>query len=111
MLDDATLVLVAYGITARGARAAVDVLRDDGVPAGLLELQTLWPFPEELVGEVAQAAEAIVVPELNLGQLVLSVRAAAGATPVSQLNRADGSLLRPDEIAAAAHRALQMVPR
>jgi 2-oxoglutarate ferredoxin oxidoreductase subunit alpha len=105
-LEDATLVLLAYGITARGARAAVDVLRDEGLPAGLLELQTLWPFPDQLVGEVAQAAEAMVVPELNLGQLALSVRAAAGATPVWQLNRADGSLLRPDEIAAIARKAL-----
>lgn len=106
-LDDARLVVVAYGITARPARAAVDALRADGVPAGMLELQTLWPFPEQLVGEVAAAAEALVVPELNLGQLVHSVRAAAGATPVRQLNRADGSLFRPDEIAAEARSALE----
>lgn len=106
-LDDATLVLVAYGITARGARAAVDELRGEGVRAGLLELQTLWPFPEQLVREVTEGAEAVVVPELNLGQLVLSVRAAAGATPVAQLNRADGSLLRPAEIVAAARGALE----
>ena len=57
--------------------------------------------------EVTEGAEAVVVPELNLGQLVLSVRAAAGATPVAQLNRADGSLLRPAEIVAAARGALE----
>ena len=106
-LDDATLVFVAYGITARGARAAVDELRHEGVRAGLLELQTLWPFPEWLVREVTQAAEAVVVPELNLGQLVLSVRAAVGATRVVQLNRANGSLLRPAEIVAAARGAIE----
>ena len=53
----------------------------------------------------------VVVPELNLGQLVLSVRAAAGATPVVPLNRVDGTLLRPDEIAACAHSALERMAR
>jgi hypothetical protein len=54
-----------------------------------------------------------VIPELNLGQLVHQVRAAAGATPVHQLNRADGSLFRPDEIAAVGRSALEArtVPR
>lgn len=110
-LDDATLVFVAYGITARGARAAVDELRRQGVSAGLLELQTLWPFPEQVVREVTDAVDAVVVPELNLGQLVLSVRAAAGATPVVALNRVDGTLLRPDEMVASAHSALERMAR
>jgi 2-oxoglutarate/2-oxoacid ferredoxin oxidoreductase subunit alpha len=105
-LEDAELVFVAYGITARAARAAVDELRGAGVPAGLLELLTLWPFPETVVGEIAERADAVVVPELNLGQVALLVRAVAGDTPVVPLGRVDGSLLTPDDIGAAGRSAL-----
>jgi 2-oxoglutarate ferredoxin oxidoreductase subunit alpha len=100
--EDARHLILAYGITARAARAAVDRLRGDGIRAGLLELQTLWPFPERLVAELASRVEQLIVPELNLGQLVWPVRAAvAGAAPVRALNRADGRLFSPPEIAAA----------
>lgn len=105
-LQDAELVFVAYGVTARAARAAVHRLRDEGVRAGLLELLTLWPFPAELVGSVARAARAVVVPELNLGQVVLLVRAVAGTTPVLPLGRIDGALLEPHHIAATGRSAL-----
>jgi 2-oxoglutarate/2-oxoacid ferredoxin oxidoreductase subunit alpha len=107
-LEDAELVFVTYGITARAARAAVRSLREDGVRAGLLELLTLWPFPRELVGAVAHAARAVVVPELNLGQVVLLVRALAGTTPVVPLGRMDGVLLGPDDIAATGRSALAL---
>ena len=86
--------------------AAVDQLREDGVRAGALELMTLWPFPETLVEEAIRDADAIVVPELNLGQVALMVRAVSGAKPVVPLGRMDGSLLRPTEIAAAGREAL-----
>jgi 2-oxoglutarate ferredoxin oxidoreductase subunit alpha len=105
-LDDAELVFISYGITARAARSAVDQLREDGVRAGALELMTLWPFPETLVEEAIRDADAIVVPELNLGQVALMVRAVSGAKPVVPLGRMDGSLLRPTEIAAAGREAL-----
>jgi len=105
-LEDATLVFIAYGITARATRAAVDQLRADGVRAGLLELLTLWPFPEELVSAVMREAEAVVVPELNLGQVALLVRTASSGTPIVPLGRMNGSLLAPDEIATAGRTAL-----
>jgi 2-oxoglutarate ferredoxin oxidoreductase subunit alpha len=106
-LEDAELVFIAYGITARAARAAVEELRGDGIPAGLLELLTLWPFPEALVRTVAERTVAVVVPELNLGQVALLVRAVAGETPVVPVGRVDGSLLSPDQIAAAGNDALK----
>jgi 2-oxoglutarate ferredoxin oxidoreductase subunit alpha len=101
--EDAELVILAYGITARTAKAAVGQLRADGVRAGLVELQTLWPFPERLVARLAGETAVLLVPELNLGQLVLPVRAAAaGGARVVPLNRADGVLFSPEEIARAA---------
>lgn len=105
-LDDASLVFVAYGITARAARAAVDQLRDEGTAAGLLELLTLWPFPEVLVSAAARQADAVVVPELNLGQVALLVRARSGDTPTVPLGRVNGRLLQPGEIASAGREAL-----
>jgi 2-oxoglutarate ferredoxin oxidoreductase subunit alpha len=109
-LEDADVAILAYGITARAAAGAVDLLRAEGVRAGLLELQTLWPFPERLVAELAGQIEGLVVPELNLGQLVMPVRAAVnGATPVHHLGRADGSLFTPEEIGQAVHRAMDAV--
>jgi 2-oxoglutarate ferredoxin oxidoreductase subunit alpha len=100
-------VILAYGITARAAKAAIGQLRADGVRAGLVELQTLWPFPEHLVARLAGETAVLLVPELNLGQLVLPVRAAAaGGARVVPLNRADGVLFSPEDIARAAHLAM-----
>jgi 2-oxoglutarate ferredoxin oxidoreductase subunit alpha len=102
-LDDADVLIVAYGITSRSARAAVDLLRAEGPRVGLLELRTLWPFPEPLLARLCEGKRRVVVPEMNLGQLVLPVRAAvAGRAPVVSLTRADGGLFSPDEIARAA---------
>ncbi len=102
-LDDASLAIISYGITSRPAQSAVDHLRDDGVRAGLLSLKTLWPFPDHLVREVSERVERIIVPELNMGQLVREIeRAAAGRCEVIPVGRIDGHLLTPDQIAQAA---------
>ena len=104
-LDDAKWAIVAYGITARAARAAINVLRESGIQIGLLELITLWPFPEQTIYELAQSVEGILMPELNLGQLVLPLKAAvAGLAPVFSMGRADGELFRPEEIAETVGR-------
>ncbi len=103
MLDDADVAIISYGITSRPAQSAVDQLRASGLRAGLLSLKTLWPFPDHLVREVAQRAELIIAPELNMGQLVREIaRAAAGACEVRPVNRVDGHLLTPAQIAQAA---------
>ncbi len=103
MLDDAALAIVSYGITSRPARAAVQALRADGVKAGLLSLKTLWPFPDHLVRELAEHAEVILAPELNMGQLVREIeRAARGSCAVIPVNRVDGHSLTPQQIAGAA---------
>lgn len=103
-LEDARWLILSYGITSRAARAAVDALRGEGTEVGMLDLATLWPFPEKLVSELADSADGILVPELNLGQLVMPIRAAAaGKAPVVPLGRADGKLFKPAEIVQAIH--------
>jgi len=87
MLDDADVAVVAYGIVARSALSAVRKAREKGIKAGLLRLITLWPFPEKRVAQVAKQVKAIVVPEMNCGQMVLEVERAAKETPVAFLSK------------------------
>ena len=101
LLDDAEIALVAYGSTARPAKAAAAMARKKGIRAGLLKLMTLWPFPGEEVKKISGKARTIMVPELNLGQIVGEVeRWACGNSKVVGINRVDGALLTPEEIFA-----------
>lgn len=103
MLDDATIAFVAYGITSRPAQAAVEQLRAEGIKAGLLSLKTLWPFPDHLISEVANRVDMLIVPELNMGQLIREIaRAANGRCEVVPVSRIDGHMLTPMQIADAA---------
>ncbi len=103
LLDDADLAVIAYGITSRPARAAVEQMRATGAAAGLLSLKTLWPFPDHLIREIAQRVDTIVVPELNMGQLVREIaRAAEGRCRVIPVNRVDGHMLTPAQIITGA---------
>jgi 2-oxoglutarate ferredoxin oxidoreductase subunit alpha len=98
MLEDADVVVVAYGIVARAALSAIRKAREKGMKAGLLRLITLWPFPEEHVAKAAEHAKAIVVPEMNCGQLVREVERAAKATPVAFLSKLGEEPHTPMEI-------------
>ncbi|NLI80182.1 MAG: 2-oxoacid:acceptor oxidoreductase subunit alpha [Deltaproteobacteria bacterium] len=98
-LDDAEVVVIAYGCVARSARRAVRDARAVGVKAGLLQLITLWPFPRECVEPVLRRVRAVLVPELNMGQVSREVkRVNQGVTRVETINRIDGSLITPKEI-------------
>ena len=105
MLDDADIVVVAYGIVARAALSAVRKARSAGLRAGLLRLITLWPFPEEQVAEAAENAKMIVVPEMNCGQLVREVERVAKCTPVSFLSKLGEDPHTPMEIFEAMRRS------
>jgi 2-oxoglutarate ferredoxin oxidoreductase subunit alpha len=67
-VDHADIVIVAYGSTARSAKKAVQIARNEGIKAGLFRLRTIWPFPEQLLAEVTKDKEVIVV-EMSAGQL------------------------------------------
>jgi len=76
-LDDADIAVFAYGCTARSALRAVREARELGIRAGLIQPVTLWPFPDELVHEVAAQVDAFIVPEMNMGMIVREVERAA----------------------------------
>ncbi|MFP3960255.1 MAG: 2-oxoacid:acceptor oxidoreductase subunit alpha [Spirochaetaceae bacterium] len=98
-LSDADCVLVAYGCSARSALHIVENRRQRGVRLGLLELQTLWPFPAALVREKCAEARHIVVVEMNMGQVVHEVkRAVEYPQRVFLANRVDGEFITPTDI-------------
>jgi 2-oxoglutarate ferredoxin oxidoreductase subunit alpha len=97
--EDADVLVVALGITARAAQRAVAACREQGVRAGLFRPLTLWPFPEEALRVLAHQARSVLVPELNAGQLRLEVERVLGReVPVAGMNRVDGNPLEPDAI-------------
>lgn len=106
-IDDAEIVIISYGITSRAVEAAVDKLRAAGMAVGFLDLKTLWPFPDKLIRSCTQRAHYVLVPELNLGQLVREVeRAVGGRALVEHLGRVDGYLITPQEICQRVHNRL-----
>lgn len=68
-LDGAKSAIVAYGATARPARGALEILREEEIPVGMVRLITLWPFPEDPIRQLGRQVEHIFVPEMNLGQV------------------------------------------
>jgi 2-oxoglutarate ferredoxin oxidoreductase subunit alpha len=104
MLEDADVVVVAYGIVARAALSAVRKAREEGIKAGLLRPITLWPFPEKDVAKIAKQAKAIVVAEMNCGQLVREVERSAKETPVVFLSKLGEDPHTPMEILEAIRR-------
>jgi 2-oxoglutarate ferredoxin oxidoreductase subunit alpha len=107
-MDDAEVAVVAYGIGARSAKRAVREARERGLKAGLIKLNTVWPFPEKLIREVAGSVRALIVPEINLGQMVLEVeRCAQGRCPVRLLAHAGGGIHSPRTILSAIEDALK----
>lgn len=99
-MDDAQYVLISYGSSARSAIHLAEERRTRrGEKLGVLELQSLWPFPKELIREKCDGARAILVCEMNMGQVTAQVRAAVKKPgKVFLANRIDGKLITPSDI-------------
>ena len=99
LLEDADTALIACGSVARAAERTMKLAREKGLKVGLLKLITVWPFPDEIINKLAQKMSLIIVPEMNLGQIVLEVeRASQGKCRVVPYGRVDGELINPIEI-------------
>lgn len=98
-LEDAEHLLISYGSAARSARHVVENRRLRGEKLGLLELQTLWPFPEDIVREKCANAKSVIVVELNMGQILREVKMAVDEPQkVFLANRIDGVFITPEDI-------------
>ena len=101
-LDDAEVIIVTYGISARSSLGALRLAREKGLKVGMLRLKTVWPFPGDVLSKLADRVAGFVVPELNLGQIVLEVeRAVCGKAAVEHVPHAGGAIHRPEKILAA----------
>ncbi len=105
-LEDCDVAVVSFGSSAMAALSAVRRARREGMKAGMLRLKTLWPFPDEAVRRLTSSARKIIVPEMNLGQVVLEVeRVVHGKADVIKLGKVNGDLFHPDEVFAALKEA------
>lgn len=101
MTDDADIVLVSFGATARIAHSAVVAAREKGIKAGLLRPITLWPFPADALEKTLGTAKAYLSVEMNMGQMVDDVRlVVSGRAPVDFYGRAGGIVPTPAEVLA-----------
>ncbi|BDV43107.1 2-oxoglutarate ferredoxin oxidoreductase subunit alpha [Geotalea uraniireducens] len=99
MVEDAEIIIVAFGSTSRSARFAVNEARKQGIKAGLFRLITFWPFPEERLLELSKQAKAFITPEMNLGMCTGVVKGCVeGNAPVHGIFRVDGEPINPGQI-------------
>jgi len=106
-MHDAKIVIFAAGITSRAAKEAVMMARKKGIRVGMMRPLTIWPFPDALVKKYLGEKKAIIVPELNEGQLSLELKRVMGGIwnyetrktkKIKEINRTDGLLITPDQI-------------
>jgi len=101
LLSDAEVCVIAYGSVARSAMRAVEEARQQGIRAGMLQLITLFPFPRSQVVPVLKQCRAVLVPEMNMGQISREVqRVNQNYCAVVKHNRVDGQFITPDELFA-----------
>lgn len=107
-IENADIIVCAYGITARIAQMAVKMARGEGVRAGLLQFITVWPFAEERIRALSSQARAFIVPEINYGQIVLEVERCAGDRAKTVLvPHMGGAVHSPETILEAIREASQ----
>lgn len=98
-LEDAEIVVVSYGISARTSLWPIEQAHNEGIRVGYLRLITVWPFPEERIRQLARGIRAFVVPEINMGQMMREVeRCSAGQAPVYGVHRLGGDILEPQKV-------------
>ena len=97
--EDAEVIVLSYGGSARSAKSAVKKARKQGLKVGLFRPISIWPFPEKQVKELAKKVNGIIVAEMNYGQLVLEVeRVVKSSSEVYHIGKINGEVVTPDEI-------------
>jgi 2-oxoglutarate ferredoxin oxidoreductase subunit alpha len=99
MMNDAEIVIIAYGTTARSALRAVKMARKDRIPVGLFKPISIWPVPTSRIKKIFKKAHAVIVPEMNLGQYVYEIsRFNKSNKLLESVTKVNGELITPEEI-------------
>ena len=99
MVDDADIVIVAYGITSRICKSAMEMAREKGIKVGLVRPITLWPFPVAPYRKAADKVKEIISVELSMGQMIEDVKLATECKkPVTLCNRVGGMIVTPQQV-------------
>jgi len=107
-IDDAEVVVCAYGIPSRVSFRAIERAREEGIKVGMLRLITVWPFPEDRIRQIAGQVKAFIMPEINYGQVVLEVeRCAGGMTKTIPVPHMGGGVHTPELILDAIRQAVR----
>ncbi len=102
LVEDADIVIAAFGIAARVSRSAVNEARKQGIKVGMIRPITLWPFPKAPFAKAAEHAKAFISVELPMGQMIEDVRLATECkAPVTLCNRAGGMIPSPEQVLEA----------
>jgi 2-oxoglutarate ferredoxin oxidoreductase subunit alpha len=97
--DDAEIIMISYGISSRVMQPAIAKARKDGIKVGQIKMVTVWPFPEKRIAELAAKVKALVMVEMNFGQVFLEMdRVAKGKCKTYLAGHAGGTVHKPDEI-------------
>ena len=106
MMEDAEIVIAAFGIAARVSKNAVNAARAEGIKVGLLRPITVWPFPVEPFARAAEKAKQFISVELNMGQMIEDVKLATSCkVPVTLCNRVGGMIPSPAQVLEAIRNA------
>lgn len=99
LTEDADIIVTAYGATARVAKSAVNMAREQGIKAGLIRPITLWPFPVKAYQKAAETAKLFLCTEMSMGQMIDDVKLAINCSkPVEFYGRTGGIIPKPSEI-------------
>ncbi len=99
LTEDAEIIILSYGGTARSAKSAVKEARKNGLRVGMFRPITIWPFPEKRLKALANKVKAVIVAEMNYGQLVLEVeRVVKNSSEIHHIGKVNGEVITPEEI-------------
>ena len=109
LMDDAEVCVVAFGITSRVAKNAINVARQQGIKVGLIRPITLWPFPKEVLNKAADKCKAFISVEMNMGQMIEDIELAIKCKkPVHLCCRTGGMIPSPEQVLAKIQEVNEM---
>ncbi len=98
LTEDADILIVSYGAPSRSVITAVKKAREQGIKAGLIKLETVWPFPEDMLLKAAENVTRVIVVEMNLGQIYHEVQRVLRKQEIELLPKIGGEMHKPEEI-------------